>query len=539
MASPTSSTVQSYLERWADSRILPASEVPCAAPFVTLEFGAYGAVQACCANALYPIGDIRHQSIRDVWEGFRIGELREAFRNGNLGPGCGVCRFRLIHTPGELPRNYYDNFGFSGGETPQWPIALSFSLHNSCNLACVMCGGDESSKIRSVRDQLPPLPHVYGDKFFEELRPFLEHCEFADFVGGEPFLIREHERVWDMLIEMDSPVRCSAATNGTVWNERVEHVLNRLDFQITVSVDGVTRETFESIRVGASFDEVYRNIERFREYTAARNRPFTVRFCLIRQNWFELGDMLRWGEERNIPVIVQTVIEPEFGVQEAPTAELRNIVDGLRKQDNDLRRELKLNLWVWERELRRLEDELESRAEPSRQLRQMRGTEFDNATYVEQSVIAGPLGGPCADPERRDALLTPWLDPQGTTVRIELDQNGRVTHPEVLSAALSGGNAPIVLPPDCRLGQALSAVSELFGGGVWLSEEFVEDDLVEHVLFLGPKFRDKTGLIVRMVSWHGTGGEIHLEIATSSVLQAGGLTAVPVVLGSRSSAEGE
>jgi hypothetical protein len=124
-------------------------------------------------------------------------------------------------------------------------------------------------------------------------------------------------------------------------------------------------------------------------------------------------------------------------------------------------------------------------------------------------------------------------------VRIELDQNGRVTQPEVLSAALSGSDAQVVLPPDCTLGPALSAVSELFGGGVWLSEEFVEDDLVEHVLFLGPKFRDKTGLIVRMVSWHGTGGEIHLEIATSSVLLAGGLTSVPVVFSSRSPAEGE
>ncbi len=39
----------------------------CAAPFVTLEFGAYGLVQACCANALYPLGDIRTQSIDEIW----------------------------------------------------------------------------------------------------------------------------------------------------------------------------------------------------------------------------------------------------------------------------------------------------------------------------------------------------------------------------------------------------------------------------------------------------------------------------------------
>ena len=115
MTSSSGSTVGPALARWAGARLLPDSDVPCAAPFVTLEFGAYGMVQACCANALYPIGDVRHQTIQEIWDGYRVNQLRDAFRRGDLGPGCGVCRFRLLHTPGELPRNYSLAVYYPGG----------------------------------------------------------------------------------------------------------------------------------------------------------------------------------------------------------------------------------------------------------------------------------------------------------------------------------------------------------------------------------------------------------------------------------------
>ncbi|MFM7063314.1 MAG: radical SAM protein [Actinomycetes bacterium] len=541
MTSSSGSSVGPALARWAGARLLPESNVPCAAPFVTLEFGAYGMVQACCANALYPVGDVRHQTIQEIWDGFRINELRDAFRAGDLGPGCGVCRFRLLHTPGELPRNFYDNFGFAGGDTPEWPTVLSFSLHNTCNLACVMCGGDESSKIRSVRDQLPPLPHVYGDEFFEQLRPFLDHCDYADFVGGEPFLVREHERVWDLLVEGGRPVRCSVATNGTVWNDRVEHVLGELDFQVTVSVDGITRETFEKIRVGASYDEVFRNIERFRAYTAERDRPFTICWSLVRDNWAELPDMLRWCEERSIPLKIQTVMDLEWGVQRAPDDELRHVVETYRAADDRLGRELQLNLDVWRRELRRLEDELASRGVPADGLRQMRGPEFDNAGHVQATVLDGPTGGPAPAADRAAELIAPWAEAGGGPVQLVLAPDGTVDGAALVELVESAGRVTVPAPTGATFADLLRALSAPFGGGVWLSEEFVEPDVVEHVLFLARLFRDKTGLIVRTVSWHEADGSVQLAAVVSTVLLDGGsgagaaAGAVPVQLGPRPS----
>ena len=525
MTSPAGPTVRDALERWAGHRLLPESEVPCAAPFVTLEFGAYGMVQACCANALYPVGDVRRQSIREIWEGFRIGALRDAFRRGDLGPGCGVCRFRLLHTPGELPRNYYDHFGFAGGETPEWPVALSFSLHNTCNLACVMCGGDESSKIRSTRDHLPPLPHVYGDEFFEQLQPFLEHCEYADFVGGEPFLVREHERIWDQLVANGRDVRCSVATNGTVWNDRVEHWLDALDFQVTVSVDGITPETFERIRVGASYDEVYRNIERFRSYTADRGRPFMICWSLVRDNWHELPDMLRWAEERGIPMKIQTVMEVEFGVQAAPTDELRAIVDRYREEDRRLSDELRINRDVWQREVQRLEAELTDRSSSTSSVRQMRGPDPTNAAHIEAVVRRGPAAEVPATDERLVELLGPWVPSATQMVPLVELPDGTLDGVDQLQRAVAGRiDAPLVA--DRGLSGLLTSLAQPFGGGVVLAEEFVGKDVVEHLVFLGRQFRDKTGMVLRMVSWLDGEGRPELRLVLSDVLAEGGAASV-------------
>lgn len=505
------------LQRLVGRRPLPDSQVACAAPFVTMEFGAYGVVQACCANAMYPIGDVRHQTIEEIWHGPRAEQLRASLRAADLSTGCGVCRFRLRHTPGELPRDYYDQFGFVGGGTPEWPKVLSFSLHNTCNLACVMCGGDESSRIRSTRDGLPPLPHAYGDRFFEELAPFLEHCDFADFVGGEPFLVREHQRVWDMLIAQDHPVRCSVATNGTVWNERVERVLDQLDFQVTVSVDGITPETFERIRVGASHEEVFRNIERFHRYTRERGRPFAITWSLVRQNWFELGSMLAWAEERGIPVRVQTVMEPEFGVQAVATDQLRDIVDSLEREDAVLRPVLELNLDMWDRELRRLRDELRLRDRPDPELRVMRGPEFDNAPHVMASILAAPEATESTDSVVA-ALLDPWLEPGRERIEFQLDRSGTIITVGDLAGMVPDGALPTGVGVGQRFDRFLHSMSERFGGGIWLMEEFRSSGLVEHLVFLGHTFRDKSGLVLRIVSHSANDGTVTAHVAISFAL---------------------
>src|SRR5678816_2700847 len=98
---------------------------------------------------------------------------------------------------------------------------------NTCNLACVMCTGEYSSVIRA-KEGLPPMPAVYDEQFFEDLAFYLPHVKELSFLGGEPFLQLECFRVWDMLIERELSPICHVTTNGSLYDARVERVLQNL-----------------------------------------------------------------------------------------------------------------------------------------------------------------------------------------------------------------------------------------------------------------------------------------------------------------------
>lgn len=520
-----------------------AATPACAAPFVAMEFDPFGDVQACCASALYPLGNVAEASLRDIWEGPRAQALRAALLRDDMTYGCGVCRHRLGERHGDLPLNYYDNFPLTSLD-PEWPFSLQFSLHNTCNLECIMCGADRSSRIRSRRSDLAPLPHVYGDDFFEQIQPFLAHSGAVDFSGGEPFLVPEHHRLWDLIAQLDHQPLCSLTTNGTVWNDRVETVLDAIDHHISVSLDGTTAETFEAVRVGASFDEVQVNVDRFARYTASRGTQLTITWSLVRQNWFQLGTMLRHAEERGIPVKVQTVIEPEFGVQRLPTDELRAVVAAMDAEGRDLLPHLELNRPMWEREVERLHDELDRRADGRRSPYMEPGP--DNAAHVARFITdhaaatrpplprlrlirRRPGGVDRSRLEAATAELTAWGGGQPIG-RIHLDTDGCVDD-LVVDALLPPANPLPTLPVPATLGDVLEAFEAALGGVIWIGDQHVDGPLAHHTLWVGRTVRDKVGLVLRTISFADDAGTTVVVAVERRLLRSP--ASVPVELGTR------
>jgi MoaA/NifB/PqqE/SkfB family radical SAM enzyme len=465
-----------------------------------MEFHPSGDVQACCANALYPVGNVRRSTLAEIWDGPRVRALRDALEVGDMSLGCSVCRYRLTFGHGDLARDYYDNFPVQepAADGRRWPYSLHFSLHNTCNLECVMCGADRSSKIRSRRTDLAPLPHAYGDAFFEQLDPFLDHAGSVDFSGGEPFMVREHQRVWDLLAARAHRPTCSVATNGTVWNETVERVLDQLDMNVAVSVDGMDATTFERIRVGASFDEVMGNVERFLAYTQERGTVMTMSWSLVRDNWTQLGAAASFCEERGINLKVQTVIEPEFGVQRLPTDELRAVVDTLAAEFDVLAPQLERNRWVVERELQRLVEELSLRSNTSLRALCMEPPGPESVPHAAAMVldVAGrtlttDAAAAAVDEARRD--LHRWCGAAATVHVVDLAPDGTVR-----SAALDG-----LLPTGAAtatLKDLLDQLAAAYGGTLWIAEEFDEGDRLVQTFWIGTPHRDVSGQPVRMVT---------------------------------------
>ena len=334
----------------------------CYSPFATFDLDPRGNVQPCCVNTGYPLGNVGEERLLDIWHGPRAVAMRDALRRYDLSYGCGSCRWQIEHGKDVPLARKYDQHAVPA-DGVMWPVEIGFALSNTCNLECVQCNGEYSSRIRSRREHRPALKSPYGDQFFEDLRAFLPHLRVARFVGGEPFITPETYRVWDLLVEMGLTPNCDVTTNGTVWNARVERLLEALPTSISMSIDSPHKATFEAIRVNADFDEVMANSIKFRDYCARAGTYFAISHCLMRNNWWEFPDMLMLAESWGTRVFTSTVFNDPFTLYKAPLDELAEVVATLEARDDEMRRVLDLNRGVWEGELDQLRKALHARRE--------------------------------------------------------------------------------------------------------------------------------------------------------------------------------
>jgi MoaA/NifB/PqqE/SkfB family radical SAM enzyme len=330
----------------------------CYAAHTSLHLDAHGRVSVCALNRLRPAGEVGQASLEEIWRGPVMVALREALRAYDLSQGCHRCRWEI--EGGKLTGAYATGFDeFPADEEPAWPRRMEFALSNVCNLECVMCSGEFSSAIRARREGLPPLRHPYDDAFFDDLRPFLPHLRQARFLGGEPFLVPEYFRIWDLMIEVGATAQCNVTTNGTRFDRRVERVLEALPFSIGISIDGVRRETVESIRRGASYDELMANVARFRAYTEAAGTSLSLTYCLMVPNWQEFGDYLRFAQELGAQVYVNPVYQPSpLSLYRLDADELGPIVEALEAQTATVLADAPRNARTWTEQLARLHGRL-------------------------------------------------------------------------------------------------------------------------------------------------------------------------------------
>jgi len=290
-------------------------------------FDQYGMVRACCMNPDHPMGNITQHSIREIWDGAYSRALRDALQIDDYSLGCGYCQWQVEQGNSDLvfARNY--DLLPAQDKHPRWPVQMEFSMTNSCNLQCVMCNGDWSSSIRAHREHRDPLPVVYGDRFFDELAEFLPHLHRVNVLGGEPFLGSEPLRLFTMLTELDGPPKVTVTTNGTQWTPRVQSICERLPMSFVLSLDGITKATYESIRIGADFDRVMSNLNRFEAHAERHGTTVGLAHCLMPPNVHEFSRLLRFAEDRGFKVFINEVLFPvELSLFQLPVATLRDLV---------------------------------------------------------------------------------------------------------------------------------------------------------------------------------------------------------------------
>ncbi len=297
----------------------------CHAPFSNMYFNVHGDCAPCWLTFIDP-DSYREKSIRDIWFGEKYQTLRTKLQNYDLTFRCSVCLKNLQggNYTSVLARAYDVN------PVKEYPTMMELEIANTCNLECVMCIGELSSAIRKNRDKLPPMKSPYDDKFVEQLEEFIPHLKELRFNGGEPFLINSVFKIFEKVEKLNPTLKIVIATNGTVVNYKVKEWLNKLNIHINFSLDSLTPDIYEAIRVNAHFDRVMEHFEFFHQYTKANDRTMCLMVNPMRNNWHEMPEFIRFVNKYNINIWFNTIHRPiEWSIWALPSAKIAEAYEQL------------------------------------------------------------------------------------------------------------------------------------------------------------------------------------------------------------------
>jgi molybdenum cofactor biosynthesis enzyme MoaA len=307
------------------SREKLSTDYICHAPFTNMYFNVHGDCAPCWLTFINP-DSYPKKSIREIWFGEKYQSLRQHLLDFDLTHKCNVCLKNLQggNYTSLLARAYDVN------PIQEYPSMMELEIENTCNLECVMCIGELSSAIRKNREKLPPLKSPYNQQFVDELEEFIPHLKELRFNGGEPFLINWVFKIFEKVERLNPKLKIVIATNGTVWNYKVKEWLGKLNIHINFSLDSLTPDIYESIRVNAHYDRVLEHFHHFHEYCRDNKRTMCLMVNPMRNNWHEMPDFVRFVNKHNINIWFNTIHRPiEWSIWALPYDELSNVYETL------------------------------------------------------------------------------------------------------------------------------------------------------------------------------------------------------------------
>ena len=191
---------------------------------------------------------------------------------------------------------------YESNQVKEYPSMLELELSNQCNFECIMCDERLSSGIRK-RKGLAPLPMAYSDKFVDDVEEMLPHVDEIRLKGGEPFSMK---LAFDIIDRVNDGTEINIATNGSILNKRVQEVIKNKNISINLSLDALTKELFEKIRINSNFDTIMKNFYEFKKYCDVR-----VIVCPMTINWHEMINFVDFCNEHSVHLGFNTVRYPK------------------------------------------------------------------------------------------------------------------------------------------------------------------------------------------------------------------------------------
>lgn len=182
------------------------------------------------------------------------------------------------------------------------PSFLQLEITNVCNAKCIMCPhvyqGNAGAK------------HLSADTFshLEELLPYIEVAVLHG--NGEPFANPNFEEYLDIYRKYE--IAISACTNLSIFNAKVASIVDDCFEDIRISCDACTKDKYEKIRKGLSFERLVKNLEILN--SNCHNVKKIMTFVIMRQNISQIAAMIEFAAKYGFEEIIYSNMIPSVAL---------------------------------------------------------------------------------------------------------------------------------------------------------------------------------------------------------------------------------
>ena len=269
------------------------------------------------------VGNIHLQSMEEILGSAKRKHLQQSVSNGRYN----YCNSKLCGyiKRGVMACEARDTFN------------IRLAVDDSCNLSCPSC---RPERIFVSRGSKLSKKKKWLDKIIDWIVGQSRHIRVTIGSDGDPFASLIY-RYFMTRMQMLKPhnVTFNLQTNGLLLSKmyhRHEYIFNNLEV-LNISVDGATRETYETLRRGGSWTQIQHNLR----FISSRTRRYDVALHMVVQqsNWREMLMMYKWHQhlgfnEMHFSLIQDWNTGANLDTQFTKEPEYKKAFEYLREQDN-------------------------------------------------------------------------------------------------------------------------------------------------------------------------------------------------------------
>lgn len=270
----------------------------CILPWIHAATHSDGSVILCCVAGNNRDLNLNKKTWSEIWNSDHFKSARLHMLEGTQFPACNSCwkeeaagirshrQNENVYWSREIGEDELQtlvNSTKSDGSIDSDIITVDFRLGNTCNLQCIMCRPQDSSKwlqnAKSLAKELETdarwdwkhkaniiLENFDWYKNQEFWDSFYETCgniRHIIFGGGEPLLIKEHKNLIQELVNrgFSQNIEIRYHTNGTVLDENIIDLWTKFKkVEVMISIDG-HKDVNDFIRYPADWTVLEKNLK--------------------------------------------------------------------------------------------------------------------------------------------------------------------------------------------------------------------------------------------------------------------------------------